>query len=144
MKSVLRNVSGQASGCTAQMTVRESLAEGSREPRSAPPALWLPPPPSSLVPLSSHFDSSLSLAPAAAGVSATKKHYATVEAQSQGNRLMSDWRSTETSRTHFSVFFFFFCCSWPECSQESLPCSGRARSAVSTLSWGKPPDSTLK
>lgn len=41
MKSVLRNVPGQASGCTAQMTVRESLAEGSREPRSTPPALWL-------------------------------------------------------------------------------------------------------
>lgn len=70
VKSVLRNVSGQASGCTAPMTVRESLAEGSREPRSTPPALWLPP----LSPPSFPFrlTSSLSLAPAAAGVSATE------------------------------------------------------------------------
>lgn len=135
VKSVPRNVPGQASGCTAQMTVRESLAEGSREPRSTPPALRLPP----LFPLSSHSGPSLSLAPAAASLSATKNITQPWRRSNGENRLMSDWRSRENSRTHFSTFLLLVARVQPRVSPLLLPgcvqsCPPRALKSLQTAS----------
>lgn len=136
MKSVLRNVSGQASGCTAQMTVRESLAEGSREPRSTPPALWLPPLSLSSFPFRL---TSIRLClwhqrqPACLPPKTLRNRGGAVTGK------QADVRLAEPGNQQ-SLFLCIFAARG-QSAAKSLPSSARAHSAVSTLNSGKPPGS---
>lgn len=135
VKSVLRNVSGQASGCTAQMTVRESLAGGSREPRSTPPALWLPP-------------LSLPSFPFRRLCLWHRRQPACLPPKTLRNRggAVTGKRADVRLAEHGNQQNPFLCvfAARGQSAARSLPSSARAHSAVSTLNSGKPPDSQLK